>query len=1207
MTTQVSKPIDTCLCGPQSSGAVGGGPCDAGPQPSGIPGQIGTLRSKVLVWDHDPMSARPHQVFSWPFSASTNTQMPNEVPTAFFELGAVLLTPNFKRHDMFVGTLPSGFNVEEARLSVEAGESNLTESSLVGSPESGVGQIAQDKMPGGRIYLCNGGEGATDEEDNPCDSGSDPDTGRDIWPHQVWIHGGSLFSFEILIHPHEYQLPFSQLVSSGRASLEELQSAAKWDYIEQTINGTSSIWPLMTTKHSPDLGNSVHWRLWKWEGVWQGQDFFISVKLGDKETDDAQDPNDDSIMKLVPELQPYLSYNILKDGKQIPGISNEAFHIPRILATLGGDKTQKEIDEETARLARQAFDWRYKTYILIEIGHNSNDNHYFIELVKGRHPRFLHLGEEWDNPKRLEEGLRASDASETEGQPFEFVKKCRVLSVYENLVCDDLFKQDFALSVRNHLGRMVVTFQGYEGDPWVITRKDNDQTKRDFSKIIVPMVVPASSRQIIYGGNISCAINYSPTQYFPSAILPFYDRQVDTGPDNGGEVVDKDIFISFSNVGNTQKYGGDSKTVKENFFNDPRMDLQSIGYDCDAYLTHEIIGNELKTIRVYESYVNQYKKYYKAWNTITRLDEDGKVVIDPETGLSIKDFVNSMSEAAGGKPSSLKILNLRDVTKKFELKLTDKEFEHYQWKDFIAKWDIGIELNAGSVNMTPRTSKLVKDNFEPKVFENYITPIATSWRIVVLGGGKSFGGKIKPINIEPLVSKINDSWSAEDFTSLSHEMQMECYIPIESISAANPKTKEGDERFPDLANLFNIGRSLISLHDKTFYVTVSYWWDKGIGHKYVKSNEANAFETNEAGEDVLIEPEENDVLIQMTGLAYGAKLTKSNNRMIMSFTIKDYMSILENQFIFNSPFFDAVQDVHAVHELAKMAGFEDLQRLPDDDIEEAAIFAPAHPIISRLPLGYLRHVIINRTNTGIPIKDSKFVYNGETSRSERYDLPGTYSTFIDPAVKFQNGETYENAVKRIAQLGGKTIYFDRWGVLKLETPAALIAAFFKATSDKDILDSLDEAIKPVFDFVSTPKIRNSSITVTGKRGKFLFDPSVHAAHLVYNATNYQRSVEECSNQIIIMSASNDLRDEKGERTGGFIIEGYTFFDQMWHPDAEGFIGYRKPMYQEEGAFGSIEGVRNAIRIYAKKKFPPVIMSFETFGVPGLKALEKSCY
>jgi len=93
------------------------------------------------------------------------------------------------------------------------------------------------------------------------------------------------------------------------------------------------------------------------------------------------------------------------------------------------------------------------------------------------------------------------------------------------------------------------------------------------------------------------------------------------------------------------------------------------------------------------------------------------------------------------------------------------------------------------------------------------------------------------------------------------------------------------------------------------------------------------------------------------------------------------------------------------------------------------------------------------------------------------------------------------------------------------------------------------------------------------------------------------------NQIVILTASNDLVDEAGERIGGLIVEGYTFFEQIWNPESEGFLGYRKPFYQSNGIFGGVETVRNALAKYAKMKFPPAIMSFETYGVPGLKALD----
>ncbi len=621
-------------------------------------------------------------------------------------------------------------------------------------------------------------------------------------------------------------------------------------------------------------------------------------------------------------------------------------------------------------------------------------------------------------------------------------------------------------------------------------------------------------------------------------------------------------------MGNAVQYT--KKSVQETFFNDDRFQYEKVGYDCDAYLVNEKIKNETKTIRIYEEYDTQYRLYGKGWyNQTPRTEKEWEVVRDPVTLLPLPpQQINGMT-LEKGIASSLSIVNARDPSLEFPLSLDEPIEGHYEWKEYIAKWDVGIELQAGSIELSPPSGENalpVNDKPGNKVFKNYITPIATSWRLVVLGGGKPFENSTTPFDIAPLVSHISDSWSAEDFHSLNHEMEIQCYIPIESTGAFNP---ENEEDF-DLINLFNLGRKTLPLHDKAFYVSVSYWWENGIGHRYVESNILNS-----AGGD----PNINDVLIQMTGVAYGAQLTRSNNLLTMTFTVKDYMSVLENQMLFNSPFFDGVQDVQAVYELGKLAGFA------DESIEQRGI--------DRRPLGYLRKVL----DDGNLIAEQQFNYNGEQSRSERYDLPGTYASLSDPVMKFQNGESYESAVKRIATLSGKAVYFDRWGVLRLETPAAVTAAF--AASD-DTLDFI-----PVFDFVSTPIFRASNVPDPGEGGtnEFIFDPTVHAAHLVYNSLSYQRSVEECANQIIIMSASNDIRRADGSRTGGFIIEGYTFFDQIWKPESEGFIGYRKPLYQQEGGFGSVEGVRRAINIYAKKKFPPVIMSFETYGVPGLKALD----
>ena len=71
---------------------------------------------------------------------------------------------------------------------------------------------------------------------------------------------------------------------------------------------------------------------------------------------------------------------------------------------------------------RKLFWWDHRAYILIEVGVEHPEHNYFIEIAKGRNPRFLHLGTEWDHPERLTENATL------DVNGFYFMKKCRVLS-----------------------------------------------------------------------------------------------------------------------------------------------------------------------------------------------------------------------------------------------------------------------------------------------------------------------------------------------------------------------------------------------------------------------------------------------------------------------------------------------------------------------------------------------------------------------------------------------------------------------------------------------------------------------------------------------------------------------------------------------------------------------------------------------------------
>jgi len=1166
------------------------GPCEVGPdQPaaSSVAGNIGTLRAKVEIWENDPFHARPNQITTFPFSHLVPEQLPDTAPGLDWLMDNAFLKPIYQPHDMFICSYNPDIEQEfinptgdfDSRTSGEHTLKGMARYlDFVGSVASNKGKIAGPKLPGGEIYESNGFV-------NPTDSGTSgndqtiliPNSGMDVFPHQVWLHIGSIFKRGVAIHPSEYVKPLDEIITMrgietqqsyqfcAGFTIEELQGAVKWDYVEHTEESVSTIWPYQITKQAPGRGVPVHWTLEKFTPVYQGQDFFVTIETK-KETDESPDSfYDHEFIGSCVEDYKYLMYdNTVKPSEWINGISNAAFHVAADREEDGTISTESASKSRDA--ARKKYWWKYKSYILIEIGAGHTDHNYFIELVRGRNPRLLHIGYIWDNPKRRIGGVIEPKEDDDN---WHFMKQCRVLGEFGHVSCNELFKKDnFRLTMRNHLGRFIITFEGYEGAPWVIQRRDNDPGHHDFRKTLIPMIVPPSKIRI-HGGNLSCVINYSPLQYTKTETAYFRDRQADTS-----KAMEDDLWITFSHLGVSQLYQNAPRMKL--IFSDPRLNNKQgkFGYDIDAYISGEIHRNKKEDVHLYEEFRRQFTSWGKGWVLDVDRDPDGVPTRDPDTGLmSEKRLITGFE---GGVPHSLRIDNAKQPGQKFVFGLRGDSNSNYPYKTYASKWDVQIKFNAGTVLMPIAEAKstggafdaeedpsiIIDDRASRFLMVDSVTPIATSWRLIVLGGEKptrtsSGDPKVEPFDIAPLTTNITDGWTSEGWHTIRHESKVKCYIPL-------------DPPIGDNQGLYRLGQRLKSLHNKAFYVTISYWWDNGIGERDAIANKI-----------CRKKPEDNDLLIQMTGIAYGGTLSRSVNKIFFEFDVKDYMSVFEKQFIFNSPFFDGVGDAEAVYELARLAGFDDEDKTSTR--------------VNRQPLGFLQHVIkFNRRQA-----DGKFIYNGEIVRSPNYDLPGSYKTLVQPAVRFQNGETYEDALTKIAQLAAKVIYFDRWGVLRLESVPAIEAAFFAQDDDVDEFES-------VFDFVTSPfpvKARDTGKGAVTTR-RFNFDPCEHASHLVYDVVQYNRSVEDCINQIVIFTASNDIILPSGERLdGGLIIEGYTFFDQIWNPEEEGFLGFRKPFYQSNGVFGGLQGVYRGLQHYAKMKYPPATIQFSTYGVPGLKALD----
>jgi hypothetical protein len=1170
---------------------------------SGMPGNIGTLKARIVVWDHDPLVARANQVRSYGFPQQGQDE--SKIICKHIEFnpdGSVSLKPLFIPDDMFVAAWSP--RLEKAQK--EGRPFGMPEYWLeyVGTEQAPTSVLVADKLPGGTVFYKGCYEtpkkGSTTGE-TTCDESESMryHIGVNYFSHQLWIHIGSLLDPKVYVYPSEYNVPIEDMSvirdadeSKKNEIYNKIEAAPKFDYDRETIEGKPHVLSVVQiNKSSPEATETCHWTLEKYMPLYQGQDFFVTITRNSKGPDMAHDPEPDNhdIEVLRPEYV-YLHYTWSKVAVQkqpkyghpvkvgtlgpdvlVPGISNEAFYVALDQKTVE-EKGETEAKKLALRQAREQYYWKYKSYILIELGVQHNQHNYFIELCRGRNPRLLHLGWEWDNPNRISNPSFQSQSSYA-GE-WTFIKKCRVLGLCDFISCDALFQQEkIQFAVRNHLGKIIITFQGYEDQPWVIERLDTEPFKSHGEKpekLPSPMVVPPG-RVRIHGGNLSCKINFSPLTYAMSDEVAFTDLEFDSF---GAE--DKDLYMTFAHAGCSVRYEPWGQAVRKKYFNDTRFPETAVSYDCDAALVSEVHRNLPKDLNPYEAYPDYYGLIGKGFlYDYPRAPGQTTYKTKPETDLpeSIgfqslivrKHSLSIVNRGRGGTcytvgpcpegtvPGPFGVCMVEIPCggggQKFTFGLGDDPAnEGFPYSDYVSIWNASVVLASGDVLIPPQIGPYKSiGEAKPAYYQNVITPIGTSWRIFLLGGVKPFQDKVEPFDIAPLVTSLNENWSADEYFFLDHYCDMAAYIPI---SPETPPVVLDDGTEVDI---YALGQKLVELIDKTFYLTIAYWWEIGVGIRQMPGNELNPPESPD-----------DPMLIQMTGLAYGGKVEIENNKQIFRFHVLDYSDILAQQPIMNSPFFDAVPDVVAIHELAKMAGF-------DDDRNK-------QPRIDRRPLGFIQRAIEEEKKNP---ESTKFVYNGEKVRCDAFALKGSYADIANPAMKFDNLKPYLDCMREIAQQAQSTLYFDRWGVLRYETLPAILVTF--ENNEKDI--------EPKMDFTTTPFIRD-------------FDPREHVAHLVYQVVGFERSVQDCINQIVIVSAGNDVvRDEENKPLGGFIIEGYTFYEQLVDPNAEGFIGYRKPFAQMDGFFGGVEQVRRAVRNYARMKYPPIVVTFETYGVPGLKALD----
>jgi hypothetical protein len=247
-------------------------------------------------------------------------------------------------------------------------------------------------------------------------------------------------------------------------------------------------------------------------------------------------------------------------------------------------------------------------------------------------------------------------------------------------------------------------------------------------------------------------------------------------------------------------------------------------------------------------------------------------------------------------------------------------------------------------------------------------------------------------------------------------------------------------------------------------------------------------------------------------------LDQQADRDVVTFKIEDYMNAMEGIKFLLSPYYDGMKATAAVMDIVRRSGF---------------------------PEGRI-HI------------------SEDSDPTTAYGLPFV-NAFEEPQFRFKDGSSLKSGIVKIAQLHGRTAYFDQFGDFHYDpVPGSIL--------------NDDPNMSPVARFYS-------SIQST-QNGK----------DLIWNVKSTTRNVNDIFNAFVVSTIDRE--------TGGIVHVGENIDAAIQDPNATGYLGYRKIAIFRDPVLGSVEAATNYLRAYSSKMFiPPRTTHFQTYGRPEIKPLD----
>jgi hypothetical protein len=492
-------------------------------------------------------------------------------------------------------------------------------------------------------------------------------------------------------------------------------------------------------------------------------------------------------------------------------------------------------------------------------------------------------------------------------------------------------------------------------------------------------------------------------------------------------------------------------------------------------------------------------------------------------------------------------------------------------KEYVNRIHPYITLLSGNMTFTSPSGSWT--------LEGATRPICQGFSVFVPEGPKPAWEGVAA-DVTANVMEFSDNWERSDRNFLSHNGSIKFYLnksdalPIlENITAVETEKGSlfGDVRKASRSNSNSMARTgeyngdqtslLANLQDRYFYIEVRAWRDpyrtksNGVGANPVLGNSGPSSLNNAFYGTYKNEIPNSDNTLMFTGFCRNSRYSITDSHIEMNCKLEDYWSMLDSMNWLNPPFYDAMRDYDAVMDVMQRAGF----------FYERSSRDPA----------FLIHKFVTTPSDGeyyeIPYDGSKVIAND-------YVLPGSYNTMNQPIFRPEAGTgKYSDTLRQFAGVSGKTVYFDRRGVMHFDVPPDELEIM-----QMDIADENRNTYKaPVVDVFSHTYTRYNGAIVPWW-------------NIIIDNYSFERAVQDIVNEVRVISSTPE---------GTLVSAAHMNRASMSDIDLPGFIGFRKMFLQKSGYFGSGAAVRKQVERYTTMFNAPIIAGFNILGRVGMQAGE----